>query len=212
MQPIHAILFDPVGCLAEFSAEPFLEIAARLFDRKRKPSRSGSRAYWHLLNLMEAADECRSIEALELEAVDTAVVYEDVIPALTELRSANVELVIASSLSQTAVARFLEKASAAPFFSAVWTRTNSGGVKTAPLAAALRTLPPRHAIYLTDTAEGLRTATAVGVNSVLMMNDPDEAKRLALEGPAGGIVSLHELPDFVRLVAAKNANSPGVSD
>ena len=203
MQPIHAILFDPVGCLAEFPADPFLEIAARLFDRKKKPARSASRAYWHLLNLMEAADGLRSIESLELEAVEAAAVYEDVVPALAELQSMNVALLIASSLCDAAVARFLEKSYAARFFSAIWTRTNSGGVKTAPLAAALRTLEPRHAIYLTDTAEGLKTAFAAGVSPVLMMNDPDEAKRLALQGPAGGIVSLHELPDFVRLVAAR---------
>jgi len=33
----------------------------------------------------------------------------------------------------------------------------------------------------------------------------DEAKRLAQQDPAGGIVSLHELPDFLRLVNAQNA-------
>ena len=32
----------------------------------------------------------------------------------------------------------------------------------------------------------------------------DEAMRLAVHGPSGGIVSLHELPDFIRLVAAEN--------
>jgi hypothetical protein len=37
-----------------------------------------------------------------------------------------------------------------------------------------------------------------------MMNDPDEAKRLVQQDPAGGIVSLHELPDFIRLVGAQN--------
>jgi hypothetical protein len=43
-----------------------------------------------------------------------------------------------------------------------------------------------------------------------MMNDPDEARRLAMHDPAGGIVSLHELPDFVRLVAAENMRTlPG---
>jgi hypothetical protein len=36
-----------------------------------------------------------------------------------------------------------------------------------------------------------------------MMNDPDEAMRLATLGPDGGIVSLHELPDFVRFLAAR---------
>ena len=67
-------------------------------------------------------------------------------------------------------------------------------------------------MYLTDTAEGLEAAKHVGVNSILMMNDPDHARRLALHraaGPAGGIVSLHELPDFVRVVAAEHARRPG---
>jgi hypothetical protein len=36
------------------------------------------------------------------------------------------------------------------------------------------------------------------------MNDPDEARRLAMQEPAGGIVSLLELPDFVRLLAARD--------
>ena len=203
MRPVEAIIFDPVGCLAEFPADPFLEIAAHLYGRKKKPARSASRAYWHLLNLMEAADALQSIESLELEAVAAATVYEDVLPALTELQSMGVQLLIASSLSHLAITLFLQKAAAARFFSAVWTRTNSGGVKAAPLAAALHEVSPQRAIYLTDTAEGLKTAQSVGVNAVLMMNDPDESRRLALQGPAGGIVSLHELPDFLRLVAAQ---------
>src|SRR5947209_20433767 len=86
MQAIEGVLFEPVGCLAEFPAEPFLEIAARSFGRKKKTSKSGSRAYWHLLNLMEASGGMTS-EALELQAVDSASVYEDVAPALSELRS-----------------------------------------------------------------------------------------------------------------------------
>jgi len=36
---------------------------------------------------------------------------------------------------------------------------------------------------------------------MLMFNDYDEGKRLAMLGPSGGIVSLHELPDAIRLVA-----------
>lgn len=203
MQPIRAILIEPVGCLAEFTADPFLEIAARLFARKKKPARSASRAYWHLLNLMEAAGQLQSIESLELEAVAAATVYEDVIPALTELRRMDVQLLIASSLSGVAVTSFLERTKAASCFSAVWTRTNAGGIKAAPLAAALENLPSRNAVYLTDTAEGLRAAHTAGVDSILMMNDPDEARRLALQGPAGGIVSLHELPDFLRVVSAQ---------
>jgi hypothetical protein len=86
MQTIRGILFEPVGCLAEFPAEPFLEIAARLSGGKKKTSRSGSRAYWHLLNLMETS-KSDSLEALEVAAVDGASLYEDVIPALSELKA-----------------------------------------------------------------------------------------------------------------------------
>jgi hypothetical protein len=78
MQSIEGLLLDPVGCLAEFPSGPFHEIAVRLFGRKGKASPSGSRSYWHLLNLMEAAEtplkgERRKIaEALEAEAVAAA--------------------------------------------------------------------------------------------------------------------------------------------
>ncbi len=47
-----------------------------------------------------------------------------------------------------------------------------------------------------------RAARAAGVHPILMMNDPDEAMRLTSLNPAGGIVSLHELPDFVRFLLA----------
>jgi len=213
MQIIQGILFDPVGCLAEFPSEPFNEIAARLFGRKKKPSKSASRLYWHLLNLMEDPDhepaesDRKVVEALEIQAVEAATIYEDVIPALTELKAMNIKLVIASSLSNGAVMRFIEKSALNGIFSAVSSRDNAGAVKAAPLRAALEmaSLNPEHAMFLTDTAEGLKVANALGLNSILMMNDPDEAMRLAAQDPSGGIVSLHELPDFIRLVAAENA-------
>ena len=213
MQIIQGILFDPVGCLAEFPSEPFNEIAARLFGRKKKPSKSASRLYWHLLNLMEDPDHApaesdrKVVEALEIQAVEAATIYEDVIPALTELKAMNIKLVIASSLSNGAVMRFIEKSALNGIFSAVSSRDNAGAVKAAPLRAALEmaSLNPEHAMFLTDTAEGLKVANALGLNSILMMNDPDEAMRLAAQDPSGGIVSLHELPDFIRLVAAENA-------
>jgi hypothetical protein len=63
-------------------------------------------------------------------------------------------------------------------------------------------------MFLVDTLEGLKIAQVVGVHSILMMNDPDEARRLAMHNPSGGIVSLHELPDFIRLVAAENSSPP----
>ena len=213
MQIIQGILFDPVGCLAEFPSEPFNEIAARLFGRKKKPSKSASRLYWHLLNLMEDPDHApaesdrKVVEALEIQAVEAATIYEDVIPALTELKAMNIKLVIASSLSNGAVMRFIEKSALNGIFSAVSSRDSAGAVKAAPLRAALEmaSLNPEHAMFLTDTAEGLKVANALGLNSILMMNDPDEAMRLAAHDPTGGIVSLHELPDFIRLVAAENA-------
>jgi hypothetical protein len=75
-------------------------------------------------------------------------------------------------------------------------------------------LPPCEAMFLADTAEGLKAAASVGVNAVLMMNDPDESRRLATHNPAGGIVSLHELPDFIRFVGVENIRachkSPGM--
>src|SRR5207249_3858079 len=151
MQTIHGILFEPVGCLAEFSPEPFNEMATLVSGRRSKASRSASRTYWDLLNLMETTgmrlseSQIAQIGHLELQAVETASVYEDVVP--------------------------------------------------------------EHGMFITDTADGLQVANSLGLNSILMMNDPDEAMRLAVHGPSGGIVSLHELPDFIRLVAAENARS-----
>src|SRR5690349_7197222 len=125
MQIIEGILFEPVGCLAEFPSEPFHEIAVRFFDagRRKKPSKSGSRSYWHLLNLMETADrkldesQSEVVEALEMEAVAGASAYEDVIPALSELKAMGVKLLLASSLSSRAVTSFLEKCALEKLFS-----------------------------------------------------------------------------------------------
>ena len=60
MQTIEGLLFEPVGCLAEFPSAPFHEIAVSLFGRKGNASPSGSRAYWHLLNLMGETPPSRS--------------------------------------------------------------------------------------------------------------------------------------------------------
>ena len=105
-----------------------------------------------------------------------------------------------------AVARFLDKGCLHEYFSSVWSRDNAKGIKAASLKSALDAagLEPRQAMFLTDTAEGLKVAESVGVNPILMMNDPDESRRLAMHDPAGGIVSLHELPDFIRFVRAEN--------
>jgi beta-phosphoglucomutase-like phosphatase (HAD superfamily) len=199
METIKGILFEPVGCLAEFPPEPFHEIGVRLYGKRGKASRSASRTYWHLLNLGH-----NTIEDLEVQAADGATVYADVLPALARLKAIGIQLFIASSLSQAAITRFLAKCPHE--FDGVWSRDNAEGVKAAPLlrATAAASLEPGQTMFLTDTSEGLKVATDVGVNSVLMMNDPDEARRLAMLNPAGGIVSLHELPDFVQLVRSAN--------
>lgn len=202
MLPIEAVLLDPVGCLAEFPSRPFLEIAARITGRKQT-SPSASRAYWHLLNLMESSSASPA-NALELQAVNEAAIYEDVIPALAELKTMGVQRVIASSLPEVAVHRFMERLAPADFES-IWHRDNARGIKAAPLLRALAgaSLDPARTIFLTDTAEGLKVARTAGVHGILMMNDPDESRRLAQHSPSGGIVSLHELPDFIRLVRAQ---------
>jgi len=217
MRTIVGILFEPVGCLAEFPSDEFNEIAVRLYGRRRSASKSGSRSYWHLLNLMQTAhrdlgpSERELVEVLEVQAVDGAGAYEDVEPALRELKALGIKQVIASSLSHAAITRFLEKFSLSDYFSAISSRDNAEGIKTVPLANAIAGIrvDPEQLMFLTDTAEGLKVAGAVGVNPILMMNDPAEAMRLAMHDPAGGIVSLHELPDFIRLVAAENAGIRG---
>lgn len=209
MRTIKAVLFDPVGCLAEFPAEEFGEIAASLFGVQEDAGRSGSEAYWQVLDLMQTsgkklnASETKLAESLELRAVDSVQLYEDVVSALSELKAMGIELLIASSLSAAAVSRFLEKFSLGDFFSAVWTRDNAGGVKAAPLAEAIRStsFQPEHVMSLVDTIDGLEVSKELGANSILMINDYDEGRRLAMHAPTGGVVSLHELPDAIRLVA-----------
>jgi len=181
-------------------------------DEKERPASSASRTYWHLLNLIDAVEtpfdtEKKSVaETLEVEAVDAASIYEDVVPALAELKSMGIRLFVASSLSRRAASRFVERNSLGEFLSGVRTRDEAGGVKSAPLLNALvgASLPREKTMFLTDTVEGIKVARSVGVHPILMMNDPDEAQRLALHNPAGGVVSLHEMPDFIRLIAAQN--------
>jgi beta-phosphoglucomutase-like phosphatase (HAD superfamily) len=212
MQMIEGLLLEPVGCLAEFPSGPFHEIAVRLFGRKGKPHSSASRTYWHLLNLIDSAEtpldaeKTAVAETLEVEAVDAASIYEDVVPALAELKSMGIRIFVTSSLSRKAASRFIERNSLGGFLSGVCARDDAGGVKSAPLLKALgsASLPPEKTMFLTDTFEGIQAARSAGVQPILMMNDPDEAQRLALRNPAGGIVSLHEMPDFIRLIAAQN--------
>jgi beta-phosphoglucomutase-like phosphatase (HAD superfamily) len=206
MLNIDGILLEPVGCLAEFPPGPFHEIAVRVLGRKGKASPSGSRSYWHLLNMIGETSSSSLAEALEIEAVNAASIYDDTVPALAELKAMGVHLSIASSLSNAAITRFLGKHALGEFFAGIWNRDNAGGIKAIPLVRALRaaSLQPENAMFLTDTVEGIKVARAAEVHPVLMMNDPDEARRLAMHNPSGGVVSLHEIPDFIRLIAAQN--------
>lgn len=208
MEPIGGILFEPVGCLADFPVEPFQAIAAEL-GRQIKPTRSASRIYWHLLHSLQSASlqQRETIEALEQQAVSQSSLYEDVVPALSQLRAMGIQLLLASSLSDGAVERFIGANALAPFFTAVRGRTSAHGVQSAPLRGALEAaqITPEQVVFLTDTAEGMETARRAGVRSVLMMNDPDESKRLAQRNPAGGVISLIELPDFARFLLAQTA-------
>lgn len=214
MQIIKAVLFEPVGCLAEFPAEEFNRIAADLFGAREGARDSGSEAYWRLLDLMgEAGSRLKPAEAaiaegLELQAVDGVHLYEDVPPALAELKAMGITLLIASSLCTTAVNRFLERFSL-DYFAGIWTRDNAGGVKGAPLRKAIEfsAFQPGHVMALVDTKASLDAAKEVGVNAILMINDYDEGRRLVTHAPTGGIVSLHELPDAIRFVA-EGAKAP----
>jgi len=212
MRAIKAVLVEPVGCLAEFAPGEFNEIARRVFDSELPITESGSDAYWCLLDLMEQAGEpltpvsARIAAQLEQQAIDRAQLYDDVAPALAALRQMDITLLIATSLSSAAVERFLEKFSLLPYFSGVWTRDTAGGVKAAPLRKAIESVaaPREQVMCLVDTADGIELANRVGVNSMLMFNDYDDGKRLAMLGPTGGIVSLHELPDAIRFAAERS--------
>ena len=103
--------------------------------------------------------------------------YEDAAPALAELAALGVRLIAVASLSEVELTKAVTEAA----------------------------LPADRVICLTDSEQGLRAARAAGVQPVLMMNDPDEAMRLAALNPAGGIVSLHELPDLVRLLVTRSS-------
>jgi phosphoglycolate phosphatase-like HAD superfamily hydrolase len=245
VQLVDAILFDPVGALAEFPAAPFRAAAAHVFSRSPpagtrgsvretvegnvgggvggglgrnggesiEGSIGGSSAYWHLLDLLASCnrsllpEEHAAIEAAEFEAVDAALVYDDAPPALGELAGLGVRLIVASSLSENALSRFLDRTGWHALFHDRWSRDTASGVADAVIRRAVtdRSLAADRVLFLTDTEAGLRAASRAGVRPILMMNEPDEAMRLTAYNPAGGIVSLHELPDFVRLVAARHA-------
>jgi len=206
MQAIKAVLLEPVGCLAEFRPDEFNSAAADLFGASPDPEASGSQAYWRLLGLMEqravATESLRRLEQLELRAVEHADLYEDVGSALAELKHLGVATVLVSSLSRPAVARFIERHALADLLAGVVTRDEASGVMGKVLHAVVTNaqLVPAHVMALADTAEGLAVAKQLGLNAILMINDYDEGRALAERGPAGGIVSLAELADALRLI------------
>ena len=135
--------------------------------------------------------------------------YDDAAPALAELKSLGVTLIAVSALPLAELTRFLTACGLSEFFD----DTRSSASTTGDLIDALRdalgaaSVAPDRALYITDTSDGLRAARAAGMHGILMMNDPDEAMRLTAHNPSGGIVSLLELPDFVRFVSARRFSS-----
>jgi len=57
---------------------------------------------------------------------------------------------------------------------------------------------------LADTAEALELIKQQSLNAMLMINDYDEGRALAEHHPSGGIVSLAELPDALRLIEQRS--------
>jgi hypothetical protein len=70
---------------------------------------------------------------------------------------------------------------------------------------------PANTMYIAATKEGLAEAKSRGLIPILLASDPDEAMKLTALKPAGVVVSLLELPDFIRLLRARLPSpSPGV--
>jgi len=65
-------------------------------------------------------------------------------------------------------------------------------------------LDPALLMALVDTAEALAMTKQLGLNAMLMINDYDEGRALAERSPAGGIVSLAELADALRLIEQRS--------
>ena len=107
--------------------------------------------------------------------------FEDVAPAFAELRAMGIQIDPAPPPSP-------------PAHPVVLLNRDSYGAAT--------DADPTETLYITDNAAGLTKARAAGMIPILLMHNPDEAMRLVANNPAGGIVSLLELPDFIRFVAA----------
>jgi phosphoglycolate phosphatase-like HAD superfamily hydrolase len=209
---IKAILFDPVACLAEFRPDEFNRAALELDPNADGSAATGSRAYWQLVGIvgrrgdaLTAADRAR-LEALEREAVEAADLYPDVPACLDELRELGVATYLVSSLSRQALQRFLQRFSLVQSFAGVVAREDAGGVAAMPVRHALAQgeLEAGRTMLLVDTAEMLDLAKALGLKAVLMINDYDEGRMLAERSPDGGIVSLAELPDALRLIEQRS--------
>jgi beta-phosphoglucomutase-like phosphatase (HAD superfamily) len=206
MEAIKAVLLEPVGCLAEFAPDAFNRAAVDLFGASPDAQASGSRAYWRLLGLMDerplSTASLARLEELELAAVEHADLYEDARPSLAELKSLGVATILVSSLSRAAVTRFIERHALADLLAGAVTRDEAGGVMGKVLRALIEKaqLVPAQVMALADTAEGLAAAKQLGLNAMLMINDYDEGRALAERNPAGGIVSLAELADALRLI------------
>jgi phosphoglycolate phosphatase-like HAD superfamily hydrolase len=168
VEAIKAVLFEPVGCLAEFRPDEFVSAAADLFGAGPNPEATGSQAYWRLLGLMEqraaSAEMLLRLQQLELQAVEHAELYEDVRWSLEELKSLGVAPVLASSLSRPAVARFIERHALADLLAGAVTRDEAGGVMGKVLRAVIEKaqLVPAQVMALADTAEGLAAAKQLG--------------------------------------------------
>jgi len=210
MDSIKAVLFEPVGCLAEFRPDEFDSAAAELFGASQDPAATGSQAYWRLLSLMGerplAPESLLRLQEFELRAVEHADLYEDVRASLEELKSLGVATILASSLSRAAVMGFVERHALADVVAGLVTREEAGGVMAKVLQSVLEqtSLDPAHVMALADTAEGLAAAKQLGLNAMLMINDYDEGRALAERNPAGGIVSLAELADALRLIEQRS--------
>jgi phosphoglycolate phosphatase-like HAD superfamily hydrolase len=207
---IKAVLLEPVGCLADFRAEEFNNAASDLFGASQDAEATGSQAYWRLLGLMAKGAVTREnllrLQALELQAVEHAELYEDVRFCLEELKSLGVAAFLVSSLSRAAMARFIERHGLADLVAGSVTRDEAGGVMARVLRLAIDQagLDPAHVMALADTAEALEMTKRLELNAMLMINDYDEGRALAERNPAGGIVSLAELADAIRLIEQRS--------
>jgi hypothetical protein len=118
------------------------------------------------------------------------------------LRELGIATILASSLSRAAVDRFIGRFSLSALFAGAVARDEAGGVRAKVLRYALERVPlePQRIMALVDTAEALDLAKQQRLSAMLMINDYDEGRALATLNPAGGIVSLAELPDALRVI------------